>query len=206
MREMSSPATAVSETMQPKARNVRRRVECTALAALLFAPGCSWLLVEPFEPRRASREPDCTVNRAAPVVDTAFVVANLVSSVYYAGQNSSSNKGIVVMGSLGLATIWTISAAYGFDKTSECEAAVDAYPQLPNRSGRPQNALPPPVGNLSAPRQRRLPVETPAAVGAPSTSTSPNAERSDAGVAQPGVSPPSAPVPRSPQAVDNERP
>jgi hypothetical protein len=97
----------------------------SALALLVGAQaGCSWLFVQPVpigHPRGGVIE--CTSSRAAPVLDTLFTGTNVVSAIYVASQDNVANKEQAVGFGLGVATLWALSAVYGYQNTSACEEA-----------------------------------------------------------------------------------
>jgi hypothetical protein len=170
--------------------------------------GCSWLFVQPLAPR--GRYTDCTTDRTAPVVDTILTLTNLGSAVYVAGQDNVSNKGVAVTSGLLVGAMWFSSALYGYDKTSECKAAMEddepagysRRPPIRLRSSTP--AVGGPAGVPSGP---------PPAWDTPSVTVSPPAPARRAPVpaaraSQPRVddSPaaPAPPAPAAPQRTDAE--
>lgn len=65
----------------------------------------------------------CTTNRAAPVLDTIFTITNLAAVVYVLGQDNIDNKGSRIGFGVSVASLWALSAGYGYSKTRECEEA-----------------------------------------------------------------------------------
>lgn len=122
-----------------------------ALAALCLTSACSWIFVQPpREDRGRGEYDDCTTSRAAPVIDTLFTLADVGSSIYVGTQSNATNKGAAIALDLGLATLWALSAGYGYSNTSACEEAIErserSYYPPPHLRARPQFYLqPPPV-------------------------------------------------------------
>ncbi|MDB4981036.1 MAG: hypothetical protein JWM82_1788, partial [Myxococcales bacterium] len=132
-----------------------RHAWALGLAALALSPGCSWLFVTPLEQHPAGRR-TCTTNVAAPVLDTLFATTNVVSALYVASADGVTNKGQAVTLGLSVATLWALSAGYGYSKTSECAAwygedrtpparAVAPSPYSSPRVWAPPPPPPPPV-------------------------------------------------------------
>src|SRR5262245_8437442 len=105
-------------------RCMRSTVATTAILILAaLAPGCSWIFVRPLW--RSTGPPyDCTSVPIAPAVDTIFVITNTGSVLYVLGQDNVANKGTAVMLGLAVATLWGLSAGYGYSHTNECWAAL----------------------------------------------------------------------------------
>jgi hypothetical protein len=103
-----------------------RAIQILTIAATLgLLPGCSWLFIQPLQDDRNPGEPyTCTTNRAAPVIDTLLAASNVASAAYVANQDNAANKGTAVMAGLSVATLWAVSAGYGYFKTAECEEAI----------------------------------------------------------------------------------
>jgi len=168
------------------------------LVVTLSTSGCSWIFVEPLRPND-SRGPyvTCTTNRAAPVIDTIFTLTNVGSAIYVAGQDNVANKGTAVTLGLSVATLWLLSAVYGYTKTSECEEAIGGdrppsrYPP-PAPIRRPATAQPPP---------QPLPPPTVAPAPAPAPTQQPDG--SFVTPAAPAGTPPAAP-PRQQQQDEDD--
>ena len=157
------------------------------LVAVSSTTGCSWLFVQPLRP---GGPPNCTTNRAAPVIDTIFTLTNVGSAIYVAGQDNVTNKGTAVSVGLTVAALWFSSAIYGYSKTSECEEALEEP-----RGGHyaPPRPLPP---RRVAPRPPPPPAAPPPPSAAP-----PATDEVD-----PSVAPAPAPVPVAPQQDDSDEP
>src|SRR5215813_4056165 len=117
------------------------------LAALGPTPGCSWIFVQPLPKDYEYGAINCTTSRAAPVVDTLFTATNAISAAYVAGKDNVANKGAAVTLGLSVATLWMMSAIYGYSHTSECEDAIaETTPYYrPSQHRAPRPYQPPPA-------------------------------------------------------------
>jgi hypothetical protein len=124
-REAKPRATTMSRHLGPLT---------LGLVALLSTSGCSWIFVQPLPPEDHSYgyQP-CTSSRLPPVIDTIFALTNVASAFYVGTRDNVANKGVSVTFGIGVATLWTVSAVYGYSHTAECEEAheVDEHGYLP---------------------------------------------------------------------------
>src|SRR5436190_7548966 len=128
--------------------------------ALAATSGCSWLFVQPLPADHSPyQRATCTTNRTAPVLDTIFTITNLAAVIYVLGQDHIDNKGSRVGFGLSVASLWGMSAGYGYSKTSECEEVANYEPRYQ------------PV----RPRPRLVPVPRPAAAPPPAVVVEPPA-------------------------------
>jgi hypothetical protein len=162
------------------------------------------LFVQPLEPNALHRRRStCTTSVAAPVLDTLFVATNVISAVYVASQDNVTNKEQAVSLGLSVATLWALSAAYGYSKTSECsawEAWEEGTGEAPPSSSP---STPRPIG-YQPPKGGWSPVVAPPPAPAPP----PVVEARPAPVVpkpEPGPeAPPAAPVPQRQDTDDPE--
>jgi hypothetical protein len=119
----------------------------------LSGTGCSWLFSQPPPKGYRGSYVNCSTNRAPPVLDTIFTITNVASALYVAGQDNVVNKESSVALGLGVATLWALSAVYGYQSASECEEALEPwssrYPSpapraMPPGYAPPRYAPPPP--------------------------------------------------------------
>jgi hypothetical protein len=90
--------------------------------------GCSWIFTEPLRDDRSPYDyPICSTQPAPPVIDTALFLLNAGTSIYTAVQDDVSRKALRVSVGATAATLWLLSAIYGYSKISECMAAVDSH-------------------------------------------------------------------------------
>jgi hypothetical protein len=137
------------------------------ILSLSSTGGCSWIFVQPLRSDYDPRDyPNCTSSRTAPVFDTLFTLTNVASAVYVAGENNVTNKGAAVTAGALVATLWALSAGYGYIHTAECEDAQTergrGYYAPPHLGARPQfypQPVPPPRTAPAAP----APYDSPAA-------------------------------------------
>ncbi len=94
--------------------------------------GCSWTFVEPLaSTHRPGDAATCTTDLTWPLVDSAFALTNVGSSVYVATRADAPNKELAVTLGLLDAAVWLSSAVYGYVETSECRAAKAAAADVP---------------------------------------------------------------------------
>ncbi len=99
-----------------------------ALVALCATAGCSWIFTQPLrEDRSPYDDPVCSTNPAPPVIDTAAFMLNAGTTIYTAAQDNVSHKALRVSAGVTAATLWLVSAIYGYGKISECMAAIDSH-------------------------------------------------------------------------------
>jgi hypothetical protein len=99
-----------------------------ALVALSSTAGCSWVFTQPLrEDRRPSDYPVCSTSAAPPLIDSAISLLNAGTTIYTAAQDHVSEKALRVSLGATAATVWLLSAIYGFTKTSACGEAVASY-------------------------------------------------------------------------------
>ncbi len=199
--------------MRPAAGGVERPALVATIAALAMTAGCSWIFVQPLPAdHRGFSVANCTSSRTAPVLDTLFATTNVLSAIYVATENNVTNKGTAVGLGLGVATLWALSAGYGYSHTSECEDAQEedgrSYHPLPHVRARPQ-APPPYAAPQPAPAPYAPPEPPP---GVPSTPAQPEVQQSDSDepparpAADPDVPLPDRPRPKkSPERLDAPR-
>jgi hypothetical protein len=98
------------------------------LVALSSTAGCSWIFTQPLRDDRSPRDyPVCTTNPAPPVIDTTIFALNAGTTIYTAAQDNVSQKALRVSVGAAAATVWLLSAIYGYSKTSACREAIAAY-------------------------------------------------------------------------------
>lgn len=105
---------------------------------LAYCSGCSFIGVRQptyyTNPKTNQTTVSCTTSRAAPVVDTVFGGLFLLG----AGQNAVNAKNekrpeekIIYANAawlgLSMATLWAISAAYGYSSTAKCDDVKTLY-------------------------------------------------------------------------------
>ena len=98
-----------------------------ALVALSMV-GCSWIFTQPLRDDRSPYYyPICSTNPAPPVIDTTLFMVNAGTTIYTAVQDNVSQKALRVSAGATAATLWLLSAIYGYGRISECMAAVDSH-------------------------------------------------------------------------------
>jgi len=182
-----------------------------AMAGLSLMSGCSWFFVQPLPADPGSAEYfDCTTSRAAPATDTLFALVNIGTTIYVVSDDKLTNRGPAIGVGLAAATLWALSASYGYLKTNECEDAErqqrTSIPQAEGwRPSRPQ-FYPQPPPSLPAPSQPAPSQPSPSlpAPSQPAPSQPPPAlpGTSPPAPSQPPLSqpPPSSPPPETPSA------
>ena len=164
-----------------------------SLVGLSFtAGGCSWLFTQALPEQYSRYEiPPCSTNRAPPVLDTIFTLTNISSAIYVANQPNVINKENAVGLGLSVATLWALSAVYGYRHTSECE---DAH------AGRAPGFTParraPPAGMRYYPPPTQPPAAYPAAAPPAVLPAQPPAPYTS----------PAPPAPPAPQQQDDDDP
>jgi hypothetical protein len=99
-----------------------------ALVALSSTAGCSWIFTEPLRAERSPYDfPVCSTSLVPPTIDTLLFVANAGTTLYLATQDNVSDKTLRLSVGAGAATLWLLSAIYGYTKTSSCAEAVGAH-------------------------------------------------------------------------------
>jgi hypothetical protein len=136
-----------------------------ALLALAATAGCSWVFTQPLrEDRRPSDYPVCSTSTAPPLIDGAIFLLNAGTTIYAAAQDNVSEKALRVSVGATAATVWLLSAIYGYTKTSACGEAVASYehgyraPPL-GTGGEVFTPLPPPLPLAPPPGAPRPGVE-----------------------------------------------
>jgi hypothetical protein len=115
-----------------------------ALAAALLLQGCSFIFVDtPPTVHDASTPPSsihCTTSAAAPVVDTVVAVFEAVRTGIALGADDSDyhsypiSRGADIAIGLGLTTLFTAAATYGYINTSKCsDVKEEAHEPPPPR-------------------------------------------------------------------------
>ncbi len=114
--------------MRP-AGNRRNDLTCAlAVVALSATAGCSWVFTQPLrDDRRPSDYPVCSTNPAPPLIDSAISLLNVGTTIYTAAQDDVSQKALRVSLGATAATVWLLSAIYGYTETSACGEAVASY-------------------------------------------------------------------------------
>ena len=151
--------------------------------------GCSWLFTQPLPEQYSTYDvPPCSTNVLPPVLDTLFALTNTASAIYVAGQDNVTNKSNAVALGLSVATLWTLSAIYGYRHTSECS---DAH-----------------AGRITRyrPAQRARPAGPPVYYPPAYTPPSPSPPVPDAGAPVAPAQPPAPMPPPAPQQQDDDDP
>jgi len=98
------------------------------LVALCSTAGCSWIFRQPL---REDRSPDdfpvCSTSLTPPTIDTLLFVTNAATTVYLGTRDDVSDKTLRLSVGAGAATLWLLSAIYGYTKTRACAEAVRVY-------------------------------------------------------------------------------
>lgn len=143
--------------------------------------------MQPLPPEHGYDYQPCTSSLVAPVIDTIFTITNVVSALYVGTRDNVTNKGTSVTVGIGVATLWALSAGYGYSHTAECEEAHDFdergyhppphlrappryYPQPPPRVVAPPGSpgsWAPPADPAAAPAAPPPAVDAAAAPAAP---------------------------------------
>ena len=106
----------------------RARAWALALVALSSTASCSWIFTRPLRDDRPPNDsPVCSTNLAPPVIDTGIFALNAGTTTYTAFQDNVSQKALRVSIGAAAATVWLLSAIYGYSKTSACRDAVASY-------------------------------------------------------------------------------
>jgi hypothetical protein len=99
-----------------------------ALVALASTAGCSWVFTQPLREDRSPYDfPICSTSLAPPTIDTLLFVTNAATTLYLGSQDNVSDKSLRLSVGAGAATLWLLSAIYGYTKTSACADAVSAH-------------------------------------------------------------------------------
>ena len=98
------------------------------LVGLCSTAGCSWIFTQPL---RDGRPPDdypvCSTSPAPPLSDSAIFMVNAGTTIYTAAQDNVSHQALRVSVGATAATLWLLSALYGYSKISECAAAIGSH-------------------------------------------------------------------------------
>lgn len=141
----------------------RAKLLALAMAGLSLTSSCSWYFVRPPPADAASGEPlDCTTSRIPPMVDTLLALTDIGEAIYVGADAQATHKDAAVAVGLALASVWALSATYGYWKTNRCEDAIAAQ-----RTGLP----PAPLWGTSQPQFYPQPPPAPPSAGAPSPPT-----------------------------------
>jgi hypothetical protein len=99
-----------------------------ALVALSSTVGCSWTFTQPLRDDRSPYDyPVCSTHPAPPIVDTTLFMVNAGTTIYTAAEDNVSQKALRLSVGATAATLYLLSAIYGYSKISECMAAVDSH-------------------------------------------------------------------------------
>ena len=99
-----------------------------ALVALFSTAGCSWTFTQPLREDRSPYDyPVCSTSLTPPAIDTLLFATNAATTLYLGTQDNVSDKTLRLSLGAGAATIWLLSAIYGYAETSACAEAVDAH-------------------------------------------------------------------------------
>jgi hypothetical protein len=155
----------------------RAKLLALAISGLAPTSGCSWYFVRPLPADAASGGYlDCTTSRIPPMVDTLLALTDIAEAVYVGRSDQATHKDAAVAVGLALASVWALSATYGYLKTNQCEDFIAAQ----------RTALPPvPPWGTSQPQFYPQPAPSPPSAGAPSGETATPAPA----VAPPAVAP-----------------
>jgi hypothetical protein len=121
-----------------------------ALIALFSTASCSWIFTQPLREDRSPYDfPVCSTSLAPPMIDTLLFVANAATTLYLGTRDNLSDKTLRLSVGAGAATLWLVSAIYGYTKTSACAEAVNAHDRGYHRpalgtGGEVFTPLPPP--------------------------------------------------------------
>ena len=89
---------------------------------------CSWIFTQPLRADRSPYDfPVCSTSLTPPTLDTLLFVANAGTTLYLGTQDNVSDKTLRLSLGAGAATLWLLSAIYGYTKTSACSDAVNAH-------------------------------------------------------------------------------
>lgn len=141
----------------------RAKLLALAISGLAPTSGCSWYFVRPLPVESAGvGYRDCTTSRIPPVVDTLFALTYIAEAIYVGGSDQATHKDAGIAVGLALASVWALSATYGYWKTKECEDLIAAQ----------RTAMPPaPLWGTSQPQLYPQPPPAPPGAGAPPAET-----------------------------------
>jgi hypothetical protein len=107
----------------------RRLVVPTLLcAALTSTSACSWIFTQPLREDRSPYDyPVCSTNPAPPLVDTLLFVSNAGSTIYLGTRDNVNEKALLVSVGIVTATVYLLSAVYGYSNTNECQNALGVH-------------------------------------------------------------------------------
>lgn len=152
------------------------------LVALAPTAGCSWIFTQPLRDDRLPDDyPVCSINPAPPLIDTALFALNAGTTIYTAAKDNVSQKALRVSLGATAATLWLLSAVYGYSNTSACRTAMGSHatgpqrpafgtggevflpepPPSPPRSRQPQQPQPPSDDGQALPQSKPSPPPTP---------------------------------------------
>ncbi|HTB59120.1 MAG TPA: hypothetical protein VLC06_14695 [Polyangia bacterium] len=153
-----------------------RTVWALAVVALSSTAGCSWILTQPLRADRSPYDfPVCSTSLTPPAIDTLLFVANAGTTLYLASQDNVSDKTLRLSVGAGAATLWLLSAIYGYTETRACTEAVNVHDRGDHR--------PAPFGTGGE-------VFTPPPPSPPQRARSPGLEGEDPGHPKPPPAPP----------------
>ncbi|HEY5090519.1 MAG TPA: hypothetical protein VIK30_11155 [Polyangia bacterium] len=140
----------------------RAKLVALVMAWLSLASACSLYFVRPLPVESASEGYlDCTTSRIPPMVDTLFALTDIAEAIYVGGSDQATHKDAAVAAGLALATVWALSATYGYLKTNQCEdfmaAQGTAMPPVPLWGTSQPQLYPQPPAPAVAPRQVQQP-------------------------------------------------
>jgi hypothetical protein len=121
-----------------------------ALVALASTAGCSWIFTQPLREDRSPYDfPVCSTSLAPPTTDTLLFLTNAATTLYEGTRDNISDKTLRLSVGAGAATLWLLSAIYGYTKTGACAEAVSAHdrgdhPPAPFGTGGEVFTPPPP--------------------------------------------------------------
>jgi hypothetical protein len=145
----------------------RAKLLALAISGLAPTSGCSWYFVRPLPVESAGvGYRDCTTSRIPPVVDTLLALTYIAEAIYVGGSDQATHKEAGIAVGLALASVWALSATYGYWETSQCEEATAAR----------RTAMPPlPLWGTSQPQLYPQPPPPPPSAGAPAAETATSA-------------------------------
>jgi hypothetical protein len=90
--------------------------------------GCSWIFTRPLRADRSPYDyPVCSTSLVPPSIDSLLFVTNAATTFYVGSQDNVHDKTLAISAGAADATLWLLSALYGYSKTSACVEAVDSH-------------------------------------------------------------------------------
>jgi hypothetical protein len=118
------------DTVYDDANRMNRSSPAARLASVwligaLFLSGCSLIFTKSAPAKWSTPDVECSTSRVPPILDTILGLSHLGGAIWVAVDDRFVHRNLLLASELAFATVFAVSAIYGYRQTSACEEIQD---------------------------------------------------------------------------------